>query len=233
MVETRGRLIEQQETGLGRQGAGELHALLRAERQVGDAGVRDVAEREQFDQFVRPRRNTPRLAPHQRQPQRVGEEATAAHRVCAEHHVLDHRQGAEQRQVLESAADADTGHAMARQCIDDVAIELDSAGLVAVEPRQAVEQRGLARAVGPDEAADLAFAHLEADRVEGDDAAEMHRHVAHAEQGGHGPWSGIAGRWGMLRRAMKKRGSKCGNTDTAPRGRASERVHCVAVVLLE
>ena len=51
-----------------------------------------------------------------------------------------------------------------------------------VEPRQAVEERGLAGAVRADQADDLPARDVERDAVERDDAAEAHRDVGHLEQ---------------------------------------------------
>jgi hypothetical protein len=65
----------------------------------------------------------------------------------------------------------------------DLPFELDVAGLVAVQAAQAVEQRGLAGAVGADQAAHMAFLHVETHAVECHDAAEADRHTTHAEQG--------------------------------------------------
>ena len=52
-----------------------------------------------------------------------------------------------------------------------------------VEPGEAVEQRGLAGAVRPDQAEDLALVHVERDAVQRDDAAEHDADVANREQG--------------------------------------------------
>ena len=101
----------------------------------------------------------------------------------ADHDVLAHRHAAEHRQVLEGAAHAQPGDLMRGRVGDRLAFEQDVAGLVLVQPAQAVEQRGLAGAVGADQAADVAALHIEAHAVEGDDAAEAHGHATHAEQG--------------------------------------------------
>ncbi len=62
------------------------------------------------------------------------------------------------------------------------ALEHDVARLVLVEPAHAVEQGRLAGAVGADQAADVAAADVEADVVEGHDAAEAHADTSDAEQ---------------------------------------------------
>ena len=74
----------------------------------------DVAQVEQIQQIVQPRDSLPLLLPHHRQAQRIGDEAGAAEMMRADQHVVAHAHAAEQRDVLEGAADAEAGHAMAR-----------------------------------------------------------------------------------------------------------------------
>ena len=64
----------------------------------------------------------------------------------------------------------------------DAALEQDVAAVGRVEAAEAIEERGLAGAVGADQAGDLAGKDVEGDAVERDDAAEADRDVAHAEQ---------------------------------------------------
>ncbi len=103
--------------------------------------------------------------------------------MVADHHVVEHAHAAEQGQVLEGAADAERGNAMARHGKQRAAVEGDLAAVAIVQARDAVEERRLARAVGPDQADDAPARHLERHAVESDDAAEAHRHVLYAQQG--------------------------------------------------
>jgi hypothetical protein len=48
--------------------------------------------------------------------------------VAADAHIVEHRHGAEQREVLERAADADLGDAVRRRGEDAAALEQDVAG---------------------------------------------------------------------------------------------------------
>ena len=52
-----------------------------------------------------------------------------------------------------------------------------------VEAGDAVEDRGLARAVGADERGDVAAPGLEGEVVDGDEAAEAHREMLYVEDG--------------------------------------------------
>ncbi len=63
------------------------------------------------------------------------------------------------------------------------AFEKDVAGCRLVEPRQAVEQRCLARAVGTDQSEDLAALKPKGYFVKRDNASEAHGKIAHFKQG--------------------------------------------------
>ena len=66
------------------------------------------------------------------------------------------------------------------------ALERDPAGVGVVEPADHVEQRGLARPVGPDDGEDLALAHVEAHAVDRLHAAEGLGDLADLELRAHG-----------------------------------------------
>ena len=100
-----------------------------------------------------------------------------------DHDVLEHGQRREEREVLERPPDAERRDAMGRQPEDRAAVEADVASVGRVEAAQAVEERRLAGAVRADEADDGAALDVEAEPVEGDDAAEVNREIAHAQQG--------------------------------------------------
>src|SRR6185295_8549469 len=72
--------------------------------------------------------------------------------------------------------------AVARNPEQGTAVEKDIAAAALIQARQAIEERGLARAVGPDEADDAAGRHVEGDIVERDDAAKANADVLHAQQ---------------------------------------------------
>ncbi len=105
-----------------------------------------------------------------------------------------HRHGAEQAEILEGAADAERGDAVARRLEQRAPLEADRAAVEAIEPGQAVEQRRLAGAVGPDQAEDLAGRDVERDAVERDDAAEalwIRRRYAEKRPGNAGLRNGL------------------------------------------
>ena len=97
--------------------------------------------------------------------------------------VVEHRKIGKQSDVLEGAADADFGDPVRRPLQDAHAFHQDVAGARLVEPAEAVEERGLAGAVRPDQAEDLALMHVERHAVQRDDAAEHDADVANRKQG--------------------------------------------------
>jgi hypothetical protein len=103
--------------------------------------------------------------------------------MCPDQHVVAHAELAEQRDVLERAADAQACHAVARQPGQPGAVERDMASAGPIEAADAVEQRGLAGPVGTDQAADLVAPDIEGDAVQRHHAAEAHGDVAHTQQG--------------------------------------------------
>jgi hypothetical protein len=102
--------------------------------------------------------------------------------MAADHDVLQHRHAAEEAEILEGAADAERGDAVARRLRQASPLEENTAAIEAVEPAEAVEERRLARAVRSDEAADLPGFDREGDAVERDDPAEADRDIADGEK---------------------------------------------------
>ena len=75
--------------------------------------------------------------------------------------VVDHAHLLEQRIVLEGPANTATGRVQGIDATKALLLEDDLAAVEAVDPIQQVEQRTLARAVGPDQGADLTAPHFE------------------------------------------------------------------------
>src|SRR5262249_35597701 len=69
------------------------------------------------------------------------------------------------------------------------AVNTDLAPIGAQLTEHAVEQRGLARAVRPDDAENLAFLHIKGDVVDRRDAAEGFVQIGDFKHGAHGPAS--------------------------------------------
>ena len=88
-------------------------------------------------------------------------------------HVLDHAHALEDAQHLEGARDAEPRDLVRLLAGDVLAVEHDAgAGLGLVDAGNQVEERALARAVRPDDAAHLALLHGQIDLRDGGEAAE-------------------------------------------------------------
>ncbi len=175
------RLVEQQEARLGGQRPGDLEPLQRAEREARRRAVRQRTEAELVEQLAGSLAHPPVLATGADARDRP-DEPDAALAVLADHHVLEQGHRREQGEVLERAGDAGPGDLVRRQGEQVESVEPHQAGGRVVDATDDVEHRRLARAVGPDQTADLAVVDGEAELVEGDDPAEPHRHFTHVEQ---------------------------------------------------
>ena len=127
VVEAARRLVEQQQLRPRRERARKLDALLDAERQIGDAALRDVGQIEEVDQLPGDVASVCSSRLVQGSRSALLRKSRAAERMAADAHVVEHRHGAEQREVLERAADADVGDAMRRPVEDAAAVEQDVA----------------------------------------------------------------------------------------------------------
>jgi len=87
-------------------------------------------------------------------------------------HVLQHGELVERPRDLEGAADAGVADGVGRLAGDVAPVERDAPARWHIMPGDAVEGGALARAVGADEAQDLAALHLETHAGHGGEAAE-------------------------------------------------------------
>ena len=115
MVEAAGRLVQQQQLRAAGQGARQLHALLRAEGQVGHAALCHARQLQQGHQRLRLGAGFFLAPAHAGQAQGVAHKAGVLVAVRAQAHVVGHRHAGKQGQVLEGTAHAQRGHAVARQ----------------------------------------------------------------------------------------------------------------------
>ena len=106
-----------------------------------------------------------------------------AARVAPDEHVLEHGHGREELDVLKRPRDPPANDPMRRRAQKALTVEGDLAGVRPVEPGDQIEERGLAGAVRPDQACDLAALDAERDVIDGDDTAKAPRHVLEREEG--------------------------------------------------
>ncbi len=166
-VHPAGRFVQQHDTGTGHEGHRGIDQLLLAIGQRAGFGIAIGGKVEELDQLLGLLGQA-----------RVGRaEQPAQHRalmlLSCKDDVVDHRHLGKDRKLLERAPDAHQrqvgrAHAIGRLAVDP-AMPLRRAQL----PEDAVEQRRLARAVGTDQAQNLALLHIETDVVDGADAAEL------------------------------------------------------------
>src|SRR4029077_5816177 len=97
--------------------------------------------------------------------------------------VLEHRHAVKRSRNLEAAGDAAPRALVGGQPGYFFSLEDDLAGFVAQQPRDAVDQRGLARAVRADQAEALAGGDVDAHPGQRGEAAEVLRHAAYLEEG--------------------------------------------------
>src|SRR5205807_10620123 len=83
--------------------------------------------------------------------------------LAAEVHVLDDVEVVAQREVLVDDLDPELGGVLRPVNVDELAVEVDLAVVVAVDSGYALDQGRLARPVVADERHDLSVAHLEVD----------------------------------------------------------------------
>jgi hypothetical protein len=183
MVEARGRLVEKQKLGPAGESACKLDALLDRKRQTSGRQMHERLQVHESDELERAVRYAPLFLLPAGKPEGVGDEAGRRAAVAADLHVVEHCHAVEQRHVLERAADAELGNDVPGLGEDRAAFEQDIAVVGNVEPRQAIEEGGLACAVRADQPGDLAGRDVEADAVERYDAAEAHRDGPYAQHG--------------------------------------------------
>lgn len=183
--------VEQQDTGLQTQGAGEFYAFAVAVRQQRDGRVEVGAEAGEFGDLAGLGEVGALFAPGARQTQGAGGETGVGQGVPAEHQVVgDGALGGDD--VLEGAGDAQGGDPVRGEPGQFGGAEPYGARGGPVQARQDVEAGGLAGAVGADDGVHGAGGDGEGDVVEGEQTGEAHGHAPHFERGRRGGGGGHA-----------------------------------------
>ena len=152
------RLVEEEDPRfLGDEGA-EFHQAADAGRELGREPVPPGLEAEVVQERVDPLRHSPLELARAREAEGGGQRAGGRRRpLRGERQVLGHGQAGEEPAVLEGAGQTGQGPQPGAEPGDVGAGEADPPRLGGDEAGQGVDQGRLARAVGPDEAHDLAF----------------------------------------------------------------------------
>ena len=90
----------------------------------------------------------------------------------AHHHVVDDGEARERPELLECARDAQAAHVVGRETRETRSIQVDRAGVGAIEAADDLEERRLAGSVRADDPDQLAGLHVERDVAVRGDAAE-------------------------------------------------------------
>ena len=198
-VHAGGGLVQQQQGRLRGQGPGDLQLALLAVGQGGGQLVAHVVQIDDPQQLVGVGAHLLLLLAVGAED--GGEQAGGLAQVHGGEHVVKHRHGFEQADVLEGAGDAQLGDIvrgmghglgilaavfagvelfhLAPGIVGDqqLVVEIDRAVGGLVHAGDGVEGGGLAGAVGADQGHDLALENFHGEIVHGDDAAELHGDV--------------------------------------------------------
>ena len=109
------------------------------------------------------------------------QQRVAAGAVEPDHHVLQHRHGVKQTDILEGTGDPGVHHLVGLQPLQRRTRQGDVAAGGFIVGGDDVKQGGLARTVRADKAKDLRFINMEADVVDGPQAAKLHGDVLHLQ----------------------------------------------------
>jgi hypothetical protein len=185
-VQSRRRLIQQQQPRLGGERARDLEALERAVRQAVGARVRPARETHGVEEGAGGLAARALGARERRQAQQRAGEAAALVQPASGHDVLERAHVEEDLRRLESAPDAGGGELMRRAAGQVCGSKPDPACVRAVDPGEQVEQRRLAGAVGADDRVHRAGLDRELDVLHRVHAAEALRQVFGCQQQGSG-----------------------------------------------
>ena len=154
--ERRGGLIEHQDSGVDREGTGDLDELLIGHRETADRRGHIEADAQLVEQRIR-------RSPHRTPVDRP----ESADRLVSEEHVLGNREVGEEARLLVDDRDAErTGLGGAVDVLRP-AVEQDRATVGRIQSGEQLHERALAGAVLPDECMHLAGQDLEGHAIEG------------------------------------------------------------------
>src|SRR5471032_2347437 len=162
-VHAGGRLVERQQLRIGGQRAGDFQAELIAIRQETRGALGELADADEVQQLLGALADRRFFQARGLVAEHGAEHALMGAHVAADHDVFQRRHLAEQTDVLEGAGDAGLGHFMRRGRRIRLAGQLESARVRLIQAGDDVEEGGLAGAVRPDQAVDLALHDLDAD----------------------------------------------------------------------
>ena len=169
-IQTGRRLVEQQQLGLGHERTADFDQPAASQRQRLDGRVGNVVETEQFEGGEHTRLL---IARRRREIQDVLPEPPGSQPTPLGHQqMVTNAHPGEQFDALERAADPRSGAAVDRSPGQVAPVERHRTTVGSQHPEEAVEERGLARAVGTDQSDGLTGLHLHRHRIERGDPGE-------------------------------------------------------------
>ena len=180
-VQARRGLVQQQQLGLGAQGAGQLDHFAHAIGQARHHRVAVVLQVQKVNHFLNFFTGFDLARAGFTGEEHLAPDPRLAVRVAADQEVLQHGGMFEQLDVLEGAGNAQPGN-LVRRLVGQAQLALrpgvvDHAGGGGVDAADQVEHGGLACAVGADQGENLAALDVEADLVDGQHATKAHAQV--------------------------------------------------------
>src|ERR1700733_13170470 len=177
------RLVEQDQFRLQRHGAGEFDALAKTIWQRAGGGLAHRLKIEEVDDLLDLAAMFELFTACAGQPvQRARDEVVLQEAVPPDHDVVEHAHMVEQREVLEGAADAEAWSRVGIERGDILSAVKQLAFGRPVAARDAVDDRGLAGAIGADDREQFAGFDAKTDIGERAHAAKAERYPAHLQR---------------------------------------------------
>jgi hypothetical protein len=186
LAQARGRFIEQQQVGAGRKRTRNTKKLLLPEAQGGRRVIGLMGQSDIFEQRQRALLHALHRGVRVEWARQRRDRTDRIVALEIDDDIVERGHLAEQPEVLERARDAAADPRARREMIQNRAVEADGPLVRPQETGDHVEDRGLAGAVGSDQAADLAAFDRERALVERPQAAETLGNSADLEIARHG-----------------------------------------------
>src|SRR5690348_14622067 len=180
-VQPCGWLVEQQHLRFQRQSARKADDLLRSVAERSHRLVAIALELDELQDALDRLALRALSAARRGQEERLGDEAGSEPRMPADEQVVEHAQVRQQLAVLEGARDAEAGDGVGLCAGNALAAEENVSARRPIDPADAVQHAGLARAVRTDERQELARFERERDALEHLQAAEREMQLAQLE----------------------------------------------------
>ena len=175
--DTRGRLVQEDDARILGQDAGEVDDAPAAGRQLGHQLLAEGAEAHELDELVDSFGHCQFGLVGRREVEGGGHHVARLEMALeGDGDGLLHGQRGVEASVLERAPETGPRPSVGAPVRDVLSVEADAPAVDGKEARHAIEQRRLARPVGPDEPEDAAVVQFEVDLVDGPDPPEPPGH---------------------------------------------------------